>query len=141
MILKEEYSVAAIIFHKKEYLLLKYGLGHWEFVKGHQEKGETDEQTIMRELEEETGIKDAVILEGFKEKYEYTFTFRNQRIHKTVSCYLIKSNTKHVRISFEHDDYVWLPYKKALKRLSFSNARILVEKAEKFRNSPLNAFL
>jgi len=141
MSFKEEYSVAAIVFYGNEYLLLKYGLGHWEFVKGHQDAGETDAQTIMRELEEETGITDAIILSGFKERYEYYFTFKGQKIHKTVSCYLIKSNTKHVEISYEHEDFIWLPYHKALKRLSFKNARKLIQKAEISRKSPLNSFL
>jgi bis(5'-nucleosidyl)-tetraphosphatase len=69
MIIKEEKSIAAVVYNQNEYLLLKYGLGHWEFVKGHIEKGETEKETIMRELEEETGITDASIIEGFKEKY------------------------------------------------------------------------
>ena len=141
MAMKEEYSVAAIVFHDEEYLLLKYGLGHWEFVKGHQEPGESDKETIFRELEEETGITHATLLNGFKENYEYYFTFKKQRIHKRVSCYLIKSDTKRVKISFEHDDFVWLPFDKAFKRLTFKNAKSLLRKAETFRKSPLNAFL
>ncbi|KKN65379.1 hypothetical protein LCGC14_0481920 [marine sediment metagenome] len=131
--IREEFSVAAIVYHENEYLLLKYGLGHWEFVKGHIEDGESDEQTILRELEEETSITDAIILKGFKENYEYFFTFKGQRIHKYVNCYLIKSNTKDVKISYEHEDYVWLAFPKALKQLTYNNAKILLEKAKKFR--------
>ncbi|MHA1931684.1 MAG: NUDIX domain-containing protein [Promethearchaeota archaeon] len=131
--IREEFSVAAIVFHENEYLLLKYGLGHWEFVKGHIEDEESDEQTILRELEEETSITDAVIVKGFKENYEYFFTFKDQRIHKFVNCYLIKSNTKDVKISYEHEDYIWLPFPKALKQLTYNNAKTLLEKAKKFR--------
>ena len=32
------------------YLLLHYESGHWEFAKGHIEKGESEEQTVRREL-------------------------------------------------------------------------------------------
>jgi len=133
MNLREEFSVAAIIYNKNEYLLLKYELGHWEFVKGHKEENESDEQTILRELEEETSITDAKIVDGFKEKYDYYFTFKSQRIHKYVNCYLIKSNTKEVKISYEHEDYVWLPFHKALKQLTYNNAKQLLKKAEKFQ--------
>jgi len=133
MNLREEFSVAAIIYNKNEYLLLKYELGHWEFVKGHKEENESDEQTILRELEEETSITDAIIVDGFKEKYDYYFTFKSQRIHKYVNCYLIKSNTKEVKISYEHEDYVWLPFHKALKQLTYNNAKQLLKKAEKFQ--------
>jgi 8-oxo-dGTP pyrophosphatase MutT (NUDIX family) len=131
--IREEFSVAAIVFHENKYLLLKYGLGHWEFVKGHIEDDESDEQTILRELEEETSITDAVIVKGFKENYEYFFTFKDQRIHKYVNCYLIKSNTKDVKISYEHEDYIWLSFPKALKQLTYNNAKTLLEKAKKFR--------
>jgi len=137
MRLKKEFSVAAIVYYENEYLLLKYGLGHWEFVKGHKEENESDEQTIVRELEEETGITDAIILEGYKENYDYNFTFKGQKIHKYVNCYLIRSNTRDVKISYEHEDYVWLPFHKALKRLTYNNAKRLLKKADGFRKSSL----
>ena len=137
----EEFSVAAVVYYNEEYLLLKYGLGHWEFVKGHKEENETDEQTILRELREETGIINASIIKGFKEKYNYYFTQKNKNIHKFVTCYLIQSEEKHVSLSFEHVDFVWLPFHKALKRLTYDNAKYLLEKAHNFRKSPLSPFL
>ena len=133
MSIKKELSVAAIVFNASEYLLLKYELGHWEFVKGHKEENESDEQTILRELEEETSITDAKIIEGYKENYNYYFTFRGQKIHKQVRCYLIESKTKEVQISYEHEDYIWLPFNEALKKATFDNAKKLLQKADRFR--------
>ncbi|MFX1477366.1 MAG: bis(5'-nucleosyl)-tetraphosphatase [Promethearchaeota archaeon] len=130
---KEEFSVAAIVYNEDEYLLLKYGLGHWEFVKGHKEENETDEETILRELEEETGISDGEILDGFKEKYDYGFTFNGQRIHKFVNCYLIHVFTKDVKLSYEHEDYCWLTIHEAIKRVTYDNAKKLLIKANDFR--------
>ncbi|MFX1489011.1 MAG: bis(5'-nucleosyl)-tetraphosphatase [Promethearchaeota archaeon] len=130
---REEFSVAAIVYNEEEYLLLKYGLGHWEFVKGHKEENETDEETILRELEEETGITDAEILDGFKEKYDYGFTFKGQRIHKFVNCYLIRVFTKDVKLSYEHVDYCWLTIHEAIKRVTYNNAKRLLKKANGFR--------
>jgi 8-oxo-dGTP pyrophosphatase MutT (NUDIX family) len=140
MSVKEELSIAAIVYFNDEYLLLKYGLGHWEFVKGHKEEYETDEETIMRELMEETGITDAEIVKGFKGKYDYNFTFKKQKIHKLVYCYLIKSNSKDVNLSYEHDAFKWLPFHKAVKQLTYSNAKRLLKKAETFRKSSLVSF-
>ncbi|MFX1498455.1 MAG: NUDIX domain-containing protein [Promethearchaeota archaeon] len=140
MSLKEELSIAAIVYFNNEYLLLKYGLGHWEFVKGHKEEDETDEETIMRELREETGITDAEIVNGFKGKYDYNFAFKHQKIHKLVYCYLIKSNTKNVNLSYEHVAFKWLPFHKAVKQLTYSNAKRLLKQAEVFRKSSLASF-
>jgi len=131
MEIKEEFSVAAIVYNENEYLLLKYGLGHWEFVKGHKEENETDEQTILRELEEETGITDAIIVPNYKENYDYYFKSEGQKIHKFVVCYLIRSNTKKVTTSYEHEDFAWLPFKQALKRLTFGNTKRLLRKSAK----------
>ncbi|MFX1325688.1 MAG: bis(5'-nucleosyl)-tetraphosphatase [Promethearchaeota archaeon] len=133
MSVTEEFSVAAIVYNEDEYLVLKYGLGHWEFVKGHKEENETDKQTILRELEEETNITEAQIIEGFIERYDYFFSFKGQNIHKFVNCYLIKSKNKEVKISYEHEDYVWLPLDKALKLVTYDNTRRLLRKAHEFR--------
>ncbi|MFX1356847.1 MAG: bis(5'-nucleosyl)-tetraphosphatase [Promethearchaeota archaeon] len=139
--MKEEKSIAAVIFHEKKYLLLKYGLGHWGLVKGHIEVGESNEDTIMRELQEETGITDANIIEGFKEKYDYYFEFQGQKIHKYVDCYLIKTNTKEVKLSYEHDDYIWLPLKEAIIRATFNNTKILLKKANSYQRTTLDRFI
>jgi 8-oxo-dGTP pyrophosphatase MutT (NUDIX family) len=137
----EEFSIAGIVYYGEEYLLLKYGLGHWEFVKGHKETNETDERTILRELQEETRITDAAVIKGFKEKYDYAFTQNKKKIHKFVTCYLIQSNSKQVILSYEHVDFAWLPFDNAIKRLTYDNAKRLLIKAHKFRKSPLTSFL
>ena len=133
MVLKEEKSIAAVLYYHKEYLLLKYGLGHWEFVKGHIEPGETEKETIMRELKEETGIADAMIIEGFKENYDYFFTSGKNKIHKFVTCYLIKSYTQDISLSYEHVGYKWLPFKSARKQLTYNNAKKILTKAHNFQ--------
>lgn len=133
MQLKIENSVAAVVYYQKEYLLLKYGLGHWEFVKGHIEQGETEKETILRELEEETGITDAEIIEGFSEKYDYFFISRGKKVHKFVICYLIKSHTQEVTLSYEHVGYKWSAFKKAVKQLTYDNAKRILTNAHNFR--------
>jgi len=134
MKLKEERSVAAVVYYQEEYLLLKYGLGHWEFVKGHIEENETERETIMRELEEETGITEASIIKGFKEKYNYSFSLGGNKIHKFVACYLVRSNTREVSLSYEHVGYKWLPFKEAINQVTYDNAKRILIKAHNFRN-------
>ena len=53
-----EKSCGVILFNGQEVLLLQHpdskNKGHWDFPKGHIENGETEPQTALRELAEET---------------------------------------------------------------------------------------
>jgi 8-oxo-dGTP pyrophosphatase MutT (NUDIX family) len=127
-----EISVAGVVFHDDKFLLLKYELGHWDFVKGHIEEDETQEQTIKRELEEETGITEAKIIDGFKETYDYFFKKDGETIYKKVYCYLIESETEDIELSFEHVDYTWLEAEKAIEKASYENSKTILKKAVEF---------
>lgn len=130
--MKYEKSIGAVVFKGKKCLLLKYGMGHWDLVKGNVERGESKEETIIRELFEETGIKDAEIIEGFNEDIDYYYTFKGERIHKFVDYLLIKSNEKKIKLSYEHDDYKWLSFDKAIEQVNFKNVKKILKKAHQF---------
>lgn len=133
--MKNERSAGAIVFiTEKEpiYLLLHYEAKHWDFPKGNIETGETDHETVKREIEEETGIKDIEIIKDFKEKIQYYFKFEGELINKTVIFYLAKTKTKEVKLSFEHIGSTWLPYDKAIEQLTFKNAKEILKKANDF---------
>lgn len=142
-----EKSAGAIIFRKQNseiyYLLLHYTARHWDFPKGHIEEGEKEEDAVRREIREETGIEDIKIIKGFREYIKYFFrqTYKLPEarpwakalwIFKTVTFYLVQSQTKEVKISFEHKGFKWLPYKEALKQLKFKNAKEILKKANEF---------
>ncbi len=142
-----ETSSGAVIFRKENnkiyYLLLRYEAGHWGFPKGHIEKGESEEETMKREVEEETGIKDIKIISGFKEHIKYVFRniyelkekhkkSKDLWVFKVVTFYLAETKTKEVKISFEHTDFKWLTCKEAIKQLSFKNAKEILKKADQF---------
>lgn len=130
----KEISIGAIIFHKNketQYLLLKY-TNYWGFVKGNVEKDETELQTAKREIKEETGITDCIFLKGFKEKISYFYKLKDKPIYKEVIFYLAQTKTKEVKLSFEHEDFKWLPYEEALKLIAFKNSKDSFKKAHKF---------
>jgi len=131
----QEKSAGAVLFRKSneiKYLLLHYEEGHWDFPKGHIEEGETEIETLKREVEEETGIKGIEILDSFKEKIQYYYTFNEEKILKEVVFYLAKTKTKEVKLSNEHIGYTWLSYEKALEKLTFKNAKDILEKVNEF---------
>ena len=117
---------------EKQFLLLNYPTGHWDFIKGGIEDGESLQQTAIRETREETGITDIEFIEGFKEEIEYFFRAENQNVHKKVIFFLAKTNSKNVILSHEHLDSVWLNYNDALKKLTFDNAINLLKKSNAF---------
>ncbi len=136
-----EFSIGAVVYNKDQFLLLKYGLGHWGLVKGHKDKGETDKDTILRELREETGITSAKLITGFKDVYSYHYDFRGKSFFKTVTCYLIKSDVKEIKISYEHDDYKWLPYDEAIKKATHNGPKRMMTKAKKVLMGNLDTFI
>lgn len=137
-----EKSAGAIIFRKEGdkiyYLLLHYPASkkstkdYWDFAKGHIEKGEKDLGTVKREVEEETGLKDIKFIEEFKEWIKYFFKFEKKNILKFVTFYLVETKTKEIKVSAEHIGYQWLPYEKAIKKLTFKNAKEILAKAHQF---------
>ena len=117
---------------EKQFLLLNYPTGHWDFLKRGIEDGESLQQTAIRETREETGITDIEFIEGFKEEIEYFFRAENQNVHKKVIFFLAKTNSKNVILSHEHLDSVWLNYNDALKKLTYDNAINLLKKSNTF---------
>lgn len=129
-----EKSCGALIFREEAgrrlYLLLHYVGGHWDFPKGHVEAGESEEQTARREIAEETGIASLEFMPSFRERISYSFRRSGGLVPKHVVFFLAKTGEKEVRISGEHVGFEWLGYEDATKRLTFGNARKLLEKAE-----------
>jgi 8-oxo-dGTP pyrophosphatase MutT (NUDIX family) len=131
-----EKSSGAVIFLKQDgttkYLLLNYAAGHWDFVKGNVEPNEAEKQTVIRELREETSITDAEFIDGFKETISYFYRRQGLTVNKEVVFFLMESHTDKVEISFEHVGYIWLDYKEAMAKLTFKNARDVLQKAHDF---------
>jgi bis(5'-nucleosidyl)-tetraphosphatase len=150
IIMPVEKSAGAVIFRKEPFgaaqgkkgkllfLLLHYPSGsraqkeYWDLPKGHIEKGERPEDTVKREVEEETGLKDIEFLRGFEETIKYFFKWKNKNILKFVTFYLAETKTKSVEVSFEHLGFEWLSYEKALAKLTFKNAKEVLKKANDY---------
>lgn len=130
----------------REYLILQYPSGHFDFPKGHMEAGETEEDTLRRETAEETGIRDIqvypkrVSIRYFYEARgnEYERRKREGRgtwIFKIVHFYPARALTSsEVVISHEHIGFLWLPFEAALAKVTFSNAKRVLQSTEEYLN-------
>ena len=132
--MKYEKSCGALVFRQRgdkvELLLLKHRFGgHWSFPKGHVEAGETDMDTAVREVLEETGLH-IRLLDGFCEKSTYTI---QGRIDKTVLIFLATTtDTRTVIQESEIEDYLWLDYDRCLSTLNYENDKAILKKAQAY---------
>ena len=73
--MRKEKSCGAVIYkyidNELFILLLKHNLGHWSFAKGHVEDSETEQETAIREIKEETNL-DVTINSDFRYVITYS---------------------------------------------------------------------
>ena len=102
--------------------------GTWTLPKGTPEAGETTEQTAVREVNEETGLR-VRITEPFG-SIEYTFIQHGTRIRKTVHYFLMEpvggALADH---DHEFEEVRWIPMTEADAILTFDTERALVARA------------
>lgn len=136
-----EYSAGIVPYYKQgktiHYLLLHYESGHWDFPKGHIEKDESKIEAAQRELYEETGIQGCTLIANFEYSFEYFFRYAGnpQPIKKTVYFFIGKVRNKEVTLSHEHRGFIWLPYTKAVKQLTYSNAQELLSAVHRYNTA------
>ena len=137
----EETSAGIVLFRKEEskilFLLLHYPSGHWDFVKGKMEQGESTHQTAVRETKEDTGITDITFIENFEEWIQYNFKYQGELVQKKVVFFLAETKTKEVKISHEHSGYTWMDYNSSMEKTTFDNAKTVLTKAEKLLSNTL----
>jgi len=130
----EETSAGVVLFRKEDskilFLLLHYPSGHWDFVKGKMEKGESTHETAIREAKEETGITDITFLENFEEWIKYDFQYQGELVHKKVVFFLAETKTQEVMISHEHLDFTWMDYNTTMEKTTFDNAKTVLTRAQ-----------
>ena len=101
----------------------------WGFPKGHLIEGEDLLSGAMRELWEETGIRQVALVPGFTEHVTYRVNRAGRFRQKTVTYFLGRVETPVVRLSDEHSEHRWAVVEDARKILTFENLRTLVTRA------------
>ena len=149
-----EKSVGAVVFRREKKKILYLVLlktprkpdapDYWGFPQGHGEKSENQEETLKREVREETGLRDLKIIPDFYAwiKYFYRATGKEKEkrkknkiginVFKVVTFYLAETKKEKIKLSHEHTDYQWLKYSKAHERLTFRQTKKILKKADRF---------
>jgi len=142
-----EKSVGAVVFREQDdkilYLLLCYRSWQWDFPKGHTEKGESEEQTLCREILEETGISEISILPNFRQNAWYFYRAKRNElkeriekgrginIFKRVVIYCVQTESSLVQLDFENKNFAWLSFEQAQEKLGNADSKRILTRANK----------
>lgn len=122
--MKHEKSCGAVIIKNNKVLVLQQVAGHWGFPKGHVEKGETEVETAIREIKEETNLDVEI-----NEKYRYTEEYSPaEGITKEVVYFTAKQTGGSIEAQEEEVKKIeWLTYAEALDRLTYQNSKKMLK--------------
>jgi len=106
--------------------------GTWALPKGQIEPGASGEETALREVAEETGLRGESL--GKLGDVRYVFTWEGERVFKVVSFFLVRATGGRIGdVPPEHAHEVaevrWLPLDEAPSLLAYKGEREMASKA------------
>lgn len=131
--MKKEKSCGAIIYKKENnsllFLLIQQKAGHFGFPKGHVEKNETEEETALREIKEETNLE--VLLDtSFRVVTTYSPA---QGVIKDVVFFLATPLNENIIAQVEEvASILWCDFEKANSLLTHKDNKKILEQAKEF---------
>lgn len=130
-----EKSCGAIVYRKfhgnTEILLIKHiRSGCWSFPKGHMENGESEPDTAVREIKEETNIDIVIDDTEFRE----TVVFSPRRDVTKEVVYFIGRAVSYDAVPQELEiaELRWVEIGSAASKLTYDNDRIILNKARAY---------
>ncbi|MCB9936483.1 MAG: NUDIX domain-containing protein [Planctomycetes bacterium] len=127
------FILARFVDGEPRYLLLRGARsGDWLPPKGHTDNDtDTVEATARRETEEEAGITELRVVQGFERSIEYDVeTAKRGRYRKRVTYLLATTGTEGVTCSDEHTDAGWFGLDEAIRKISFEQMRDVLRAAD-----------
>jgi len=132
--MKFEKSCGAVIYianaNKYEFLIISDRTdGHWGFPKGHVEKNETEKETALREVYEETGLH-VDLHNDFRVRIEY---LTKKDMMKEVIFFSAEIIYHEVNIQLsEIRDYKWASIEEAEQLLSYESSKDVLKEVYNF---------
>lgn len=123
--MKKEKSCGCIIIENNKVLLIHQTKGHWGFPKGHIEENETEFDTALREVKEETNLD--VEIDKKKRYNEYYITNRGSQ--KEVVLFIAKKIGGEIKVQEEEIRNIkWLLFKEAEQTITYESTKELFRK-------------
>jgi len=109
------------------FCLVHHVAGHWAFPKGHPNEGETDSETAVRELREETGVAHVRVADDDRFTESYSFEKNDILWNKSVDYFIGYTDTTSATVPEEFKNEVselsWLSYDDALQLLTHAGGK------------------
>ena len=124
--MKQEKSCGCIVLDKRTVLLIKHNSGHWDFPKGHVEGEESEVETAIREVKEETGLDVHV-----QKKHRYATRYMPKSdVEKEVVFFLAKKKKGIELPQMEEVEKVeWVTWEEAFEKITFDSSKELLRQA------------
>ena len=136
----KEKSCGAIVYKNEnnelKFLLVHQSNGHYSFPKGHVEENETETETALREIKEETNL-DVEIDSNFR--HQITYLVESKNIMKDAVYFVAIPKTNDL-IPQEGEilNCEWYNYEEVLEKLEFDNIKEVFENAYKYIKNKKN---
>lgn len=133
--MKYEKSCGFIAYKEQQaerlYLIIRASNGEYGFPKGHMEHNETEYETAVRELKEETNIR-VQRIDGFRRQIQYRFP-NKVNVTKQVVYFLGKcTQDRIVCQESEVSEAIFVPLERAIRLLSFEDTKTLLKEADAY---------
>ena len=131
--MKNEKSCGAVVYRtvngELQFLVEHMVQGHTSLPKGHVEENETEAETALREIREETNLE--VTLDT---NFKHTITFSpREGVLKDVTFFVAKAKDGElVNQESEVASLEWLPYREAVAAMTYDDDRGTLVKAKKY---------
>ena len=133
-----ERSCGAVVFTRIDgeirYVMIESIEGIFGFPKGHMEEGETEAETAMREIREETGLE-VRLLEGFRVMEEYPLPRKKNTLKQVVFFAAEYEGQAPVRQESEVSAIRLMDFEEALGCMQYENTRSVLRRADMFLKS------
>lgn len=132
--MKYERSAGGVVVRSdgstSRFLLIRDGYGHWGFPKGHLERGERADTAALREVMEETGLRQLTLV-GSIAAIEWRFRFRGRLIQKHCEFFLMESQSGDTKPQKSEGitDCRWVTIDEAHQLIDYENARGVLTQA------------
>lgn len=130
-----EISCGAVVFTRKDneiyFVIVKSLEGYYGFPKGHIEGNETEEETALREIFEEVGLRPQ-ILAGFRTTDEHPIPNKKDVIKRIIYFVAEYNNQQLCYREEELEGANLMTYEEAMKSFQFESSKRILNEAKEF---------